>query len=102
EQEFKVPIRNIFCMISYVNNYPEFVDQLSDVDEELITYDFLARKFLYEAKRLMRSGVIKNYIRHKEETSFISGKMLIDESLPFIVQRRPVVVCEKDYYSNNI
>src|SRR5699024_6045770 len=32
----------------------------------------------------------------------ISGKMLIDESLPFIVQRRPVVVCEKDYYSNNI
>ena len=45
EQLFKVPIRNIFCMLSYVSEYYELVDQLSTVDEELITYDFLAKGF---------------------------------------------------------
>ncbi|GAB3807423.1 McrC family protein [Virgibacillus kimchii] len=99
---FKVPIRNIFCMLSYVNDYPEFADQLSEVDEELITYDFLARRFLYESNRLVRNHIVKDYITHKEETSFISGKMLMSDSLPFIVERRPVVVCEKDDYSANI
>ncbi|MHA6252204.1 McrC family protein [Oceanobacillus sp. CAU 1775] len=102
EQTFKVPIRNIFCMLSYVNDYPEFVDQLSDVDEEIITYDFLAKRFILEGKKLLRRGVVKNYITQQEETSTISGKMLMNESLPFIVERRPIVVCEKDFYSADI
>lgn len=102
EQKFKVPIRNVFCMLSYVNEFPEMVNQLSAVDEALITYDFLAQQFIFESKRLLRWGILKDYVSHAEETGFISGKMLMNESLPYIVQKRPVVVCEKDEYSANI
>lgn len=102
EQTFKVPIRNIFCMLSYVNDYPAFVEHLSDVDEDIITYDFLAKLFIFESKKMLRRGVVKDYITRQEETSSISGKMLMNDSLPFIVERRPIVVCEKDFYSADI
>lgn len=102
EQLFKVPIRNIFCMLSYVSEYYELVDQLSTVDEELITYDFLAKRFLAETKQLLNRDLLKGYITHTEETSFISGKIMINQSIPFIAQHRPVLVCEKDHYSADI
>lgn len=102
EQTFKVPIRNLFNMLSYIQDFPEMIDQLSNVDDELITYDFLAKQFLKESQILMRKGLLKDYIERTEETGFISGKMLMTESIPSIVQRKPVVVCEKDYYSKNI
>lgn len=102
KQTFKVPIRNLFNMLSYIQDFPEMIEQMSDVDEEIITYDFLARRFLQESKQLIRRGLLKNYIVRTEETGFISGKMLMTESIPSIIQNKPVVVCEKDYYSENI
>lgn len=89
-------------MLSYANDYPEFAEQLSEVDEELITYDFLAKRFIHETKKLVKRGIVRDYVTHKEETGTISGKMLMNESLSFIVQRKPIVVCEKDEYSSNI
>jgi len=102
KRAFKVPIRNVFCMLSYVNDYPEFANELSEVDEELITYDFLAKRFLKVCNHLIKNGLLRNYITQQEETNVISGKMKISDSLPFIIEKRPIVVCEKDYFSANI
>lgn len=99
---FKVPIRNLFCLLSYVNEMPEFIDRLSDVDEDLITYDFLATRFNYEVEKLLDRGVIRNYVSHIEETGFIAGRMMMNESIHLVMERKPVVVCEKDEYSANI
>lgn len=101
-QKFKVPIRNIFCMLSYVNDHPELIRQLSNVDEDLITYDFLAKRFIRETERLMRRGLVKDYITSAEETSYLSGKIMMTESVPYMIEQKPVVVCEKDAYSPNI
>lgn len=99
ETTFKVPIRNIFCMLSYVTNMPEFIKTLSNVEDDLITYDLIAKMFNDEVESLFYRGLIKNYQESIEETSFISGRLLINESIPLIAERRPVVVCEKDDYS---
>lgn len=102
EPTFKVPIRNVFYMLSYVNNMPDFIDQMSEVDDELITYDFLAKKLNKEVRKLLSRGLIHSYVDHVEETGFISGRLLINESIPLIVERKPRMVCEKDDYSENI
>ncbi|PWA07898.1 hypothetical protein DCC39_15975 [Pueribacillus theae] len=99
---FKVPIRNLFCLLSYVNEIPEFVDHLSDIDEDLITYDFLAHRFKQEVQQLLKRGLVRNYVANSEETSYIAGRMMMNESVQLLAERKPVVVCEKDEYSSNI
>lgn len=89
-------------MLSYIQDFPELIEQVSAIDEEMITYDFLAKQFLKESQHLFRRGLLRDYIEITEETGSISGKMLMTESIPSIVQRKPVVVCEKDDYSANI
>ncbi|WP_079525701.1 McrC family protein [Halobacillus hunanensis] len=102
ETEFKVPIRNLFCLLSYTNNMPELIDNMSDVDEELINYDFLAKRFNREAKCLLRRGLIKDYVRRIEETNRLGGRMMVGESMSYILEKKPLVVCEKDEYSRDI
>jgi 5-methylcytosine-specific restriction enzyme subunit McrC len=85
-----------------MNDMPELAKKLSDVDEDIITYDFLAKQFLQEVQSLNRRGLIKNYIAKTEPTSHLSGRVLMNESMPYLVARQPIVVCEKDQYSANI
>ena len=59
ETEFKVPIRNLFCMLCYVNETIELIDSLNDVDEDLITYDFIVNQFLKEVEKLNQRGLTK-------------------------------------------
>lgn len=96
---FKVPIRNIFCMLSYVTNMPEFIKTLSEVEDDLITYDLIVKMFNNEVATILQQGLIRDYQDHIEETGFISGRLLINESIPLIAARKPVVTCEKDDYS---
>lgn len=99
---FKVPIRNLFCMISYVQETPELIKSLNETDEDLITYDFIANQFLKEVERLNRRGLVKNYVSKQETTNRLSGRMMMTESMPLIMSRQPAVVCEKDEYSIDI
>lgn len=99
---FKVPIRNIFVMLSYANEMYDLVEEFTTVDEEVITYDFLARKFYEEAETIIQHTYVKSYVSYTEETSVISGKMMMNKSMPHLITQRPVVVCEKDQYSGNV
>jgi 5-methylcytosine-specific restriction enzyme subunit McrC len=85
-----------------MNELPDLVESLRDVDEELITYDFIAQQFLKEVKALTGRGLVKNYIALTETTSQLGGRILMNDSLPYLVARQPIVVCEKDQYSANI
>ncbi|WP_222594278.1 McrC family protein [Halolactibacillus miurensis] len=89
-------------MLSYVTDFPEFIDQLSEVNEDLITYDFLASRFIYECEQLIKRGVIKDYIVQIEQTNIMTGKMIMHESLPYLARKRLIVVCQTDDYSSNV
>jgi 5-methylcytosine-specific restriction enzyme subunit McrC len=102
EPLFKVPIRNLFCLLSYMNEMPELIKSLNEVDEDLITYDFIAKQFLKEVETIKRRGFIKDYVVFQEATSHLGGRLMMNDSMPYIVARQPVVVCEKDRFSSNI
>lgn len=99
---FKVPIRNLFYLLSYANEMPEIVDSLNEVEDDVITFDFLAEQFHREVEMIMRRGLVRNYVSEVEETSSIGGRLMLTESLPYIMRRIPVVVCEKDEYAANV
>lgn len=102
EPLFKVPIRNLFYLISYAYHLSEFRDSLNTVDGELITLDFIVEQFNKRVNHLLQRGTMKNYITEVEETNRISGRLLVNESMVNIVMKKPVVLCEKDIYSSDI
>lgn len=102
EPLFKVPIRNLFCLLSYVNEMPELIESFNDVDEDLITYDFLAKQFLQEVNSLKSRGLLKSYVTNKEATNRLGGRLVMNGSIAYIVSKRPMMVCEKDEYSPNV
>ncbi len=81
---------------------PELINQLSDVDEDIITYDFIARRFNQEAESLLNKGLRKDFINHVEETNRLRGRVLMNQSMSFIMENKPALVCEMDVYSINI
>ncbi|WP_338452568.1 hypothetical protein R4Z09_12220 [Niallia oryzisoli] len=99
---FKVPIRNLFCMLSYVNESLELIESLNDVDEDLITFDFIVNQFLKEVEIINRRGFVKDYVSVIETTGRVGGRVMMTESMSYILARQPVVVCEKDHYTANI
>ena len=101
-ETFKVPIRNIFCLLSYANDMPDLVKHFSDLDEDIITFDFLAKRFNQEVEKILRRGLLRNYVTTVEATNRLGGRMLINESISLIMERKPLAVCEKDEYSSDI
>lgn len=59
EESFKVPIRNLFVLLSYAENLPELARSMNEVDEEMITYDFICKQFLKEFEAVERRGLVK-------------------------------------------
>lgn len=102
ELTFKVPIRNVFIMICYANNMPELVKEFRNVEQNFVDYEFLVELFIKETEKLLHRGWARDYVTRIEETSFISGRMNFNESIPSLVTQKPVVVCEKDEYSPDI
>lgn len=99
---FKVPIKNLFYMLSYANRMPDLRESLAEVEDDLITYDFLVELFLKEVRYIVSRGTTKNYLAKVEETSTPSGRILFSESIGPIMWRRPSLVCEKDEYTEDI
>ncbi len=99
---FKVPIRNLFVLLSYADNMPELVNSLNGVDEDIITYDFICKQFLKEVELVNRRGLVKDYVSQTEPTNRLAGRMIMEESIPYIIAKKPLVVCEKDEYTANI
>ena len=102
EQTWKVPIRNLFYLISYANQWPEFTKSLSDVEEEWLTYDLLATRFNETARMLLKRGLFRDYVPAKVETSKLSGRLLMNESMPNLMIRKPLLLCETDSYSSDM
>ncbi|WP_157886529.1 5-methylcytosine restriction system specificity protein McrC [Planococcus versutus] len=102
EETLKVPIRNLFVLLSYADNMPELVNSMNDVDEDLITYDFLCKQFLKEVEIVTRRGLVKDYVAITEPTNRLSGRLMIAESMSYMILKKPIVVCEKDEYTANI
>ena len=98
---FKVPIRNVFCMLSYVHDLADFTKGTKMVDGDIVVMDFMARRYLQELNFLYRKGYVREYVTVVEQTDRIAGKILLNESQPLIFNRRASLVCEKDEYSTN-
>ncbi|WP_041086365.1 5-methylcytosine restriction system specificity protein McrC [Jeotgalibacillus soli] len=57
---------------------------------------------LREAEILHSRGFVKNYIEKQEVTNRLGGRIMINESIPYLISKKPLLNCEKDEYSFDI
>lgn len=99
---FKVPIKNLFYMLSYAKTMPDLRESMLRVEDDLINYDFLVKLYLKEVAFILHRSMTREYVAEVSETATPSGRILFNESIPHMMWRRPSLVCEKDEYTENI
>ena len=79
EPLFKVPIRNLFYLISYAYHLSEFRDSLNTVDGELITLDFIVEQFNKRVNHLYKEAQLKITLpKWKKQTEFLVVYLLMN------------------------
>jgi 5-methylcytosine-specific restriction enzyme subunit McrC len=95
-----IPIKNIYYIVLYawdkIQNKKTFDDKgkenINSISEVLLDI------FLSEVERLIKKGILKEYIANKQISQFIKGKIKINET---IRQRNKKIVSEFDDFSDN-
>jgi 5-methylcytosine-specific restriction enzyme subunit McrC len=102
EGKYKVPIRNLFCILCYAREIPELVPAFTSADEDLPHLQLLADLFLKETDHLMKRGLMRGYHEQQEDTNQLSGTILFEKSINHLIAKRPSLICEKDQYDEDI
>lgn len=100
--KFKVPIQNIYAMLCYCYDLPELVQAVVSKNNELPNESILEKLFLKSLKELLKYDLIKKYKKNNKVTYNIQGKILFNESLNSIMNKKPYLICETDELTKNI
>lgn len=99
----KVPIKNIFYMLSYVWDDVKLMKQGNvGADDDFKAEHFYVDLFLIYAERYIKRGVISEYVEAQEIIAGIKGKVDFKKSLETLAFENAHAACEFDEYSSNI
>lgn len=100
--KFKVPIQNIYALLCYCHELPELIGALVGDSDEIPNESVLEKIFLKSLNELLDYGLVKSYKETKMETPNVKGKILFNESLNPIINRKLHLICETDDFTKNI
>lgn len=94
--EPKLPLPNIFRMLSYVGGFDP-LDRNVEYEKDEGLFDIIARIFASELSSLLRRGLRQQYTKHEAPMSSLRGRILFTESI-----KRCLIGSDKLYcgYSN--
>ncbi len=99
----KIPIQNIYYLLCYAWNKLNEADliKVTPLDRHTVL-DLLANVLATGVGHLLKQGLDRGYVPHKEETSTIRGKVMFTQTLKRTYFQQPKVYCEFDDLSHNI
>ena len=100
----KIPIRNIYFILSYAWKYFYLTDKKSlELDNYENTLEFFSNIFESSLSRYIKGGLTRDYIEFNEEITSIKGKIDFNSSINKFTLRNKKLYCSfDDYVSNNI
>ncbi|HFJ9429009.1 hypothetical protein LKL95_03310 [Bacillus cereus] len=99
--KYKVPIRNLFCILCYANEMPELVRSINSVDKDLPNLMVITKLFIQETNQIIKRNLYKDYRGVEEDTSQIKGKVLFNQSMQQIANHKAYLTCEMDEFDEN-
>lgn len=99
----KIPIRNIFYLLSYAWNKLDEAEQMEiSAGDYKDALNLLGRVLVSGSNHLLKKGLDKSYITVKEEYPGIKGKINFKESLNKQLFHQGKAVCTYDEFSRNV
>ena len=84
----KVPIANLFYMLTYAHELPDFGDRPAPLASGEELFDFIVRIFLGQVDDIARRGIHRGYVDFEENGPRLRGRLLLAQQ----VRRGPVAV----------
>jgi len=99
----KIPIQNIYYLLSYAWNKLEESEKLEiDISDYEDSLNLLSRILISGTNRLLKKGLDKSYITVNERYPGIKGKINFKDSLRQNSFRQGYAICEFDKFSPNV
>ena len=95
----KVPIKNIFYMLSYVwDDINLFKHGMIGVDDDFSSADLMADLFIYYSSKYTKRGIIHEYLECENEIRGIKGRINFEQTLNNLSIHNGKLVCNYDEY----
>lgn len=92
--------KNIAQCMHFIKNYsPEKIidfDKISINDDDSILQDYLVWTLVYECNTLLRRGLLKSYVTHEENLSYLKGKIILKNQFQNDMRKKVGFHCEYD------
>lgn len=77
----KVPLDNLFFMLTYAYDLPEFRREEADLTAAEDLFEFIVDIFVRQVDELIRRGIHRAYVDREENDRFLRGRLLVAEHL---------------------
>ena len=102
-QESKIPVENIYYLLSYAWGYLPERDEVQMLAEDCHTVEeLLARVLVNGTQHLVRRGLDRSYVLQREETSRLKGQLDLTASFSRQTMQQGRLVCEFDELSHDV
>lgn len=92
--------KNIALCIYYVNDFDTAkffeLSKIKFENESQILQDFIIMGFALECENLIRHGLLKSYVNHQENLSFLRGKLILKNQFQNDISKNAKFFCEYD------
>ena len=77
----KVRVENLFYMLTYAYELPEFRQEETFLDVGEDIFEFIVTIFVQRVQQLIRQGLYRNYVVQEEQQAYLRGRLLMAEHL---------------------
>lgn len=77
----KTKVQNLFYMLTYVYDLPEFRSEETFLDVGEDIFEFIVTIFLKRVQKLIRQGLHRSYIEYEENEPYLRGRLLVADHL---------------------
>lgn len=92
----KVPLDNLFYMLTYAYDLPQFRGEETDLDVAEDLFEFIVEIFVRQVEALVRRGIHRAYVDREENDRYLRGRLLVGEHV-----RRNLLLQDQVYQRRN-
>jgi 5-methylcytosine-specific restriction enzyme subunit McrC len=79
--EPKVPLDNLFYMLTYAYDLPQFRDEPIDLENSVAIFKFIVQMFVRQVEQLVRRGMYQTYVDRAANERFLRGRLSLQRHL---------------------
>lgn len=77
----KVPIANLFYMLTYAHDLADFRDKVAPIGDSTELFEFIVEIFVKQVDDLVRWGIHRSYVDEEEDRRYLRGRLLLGTHL---------------------